>query len=75
MQLTVHDNGHNLGYRYLEIDIATDTDELLPPAFKNDDSEEEIDVVEELRVDNSISKSENELSDNEESDFDNPSFP
>nr|GFB84720.1 hypothetical protein [Tanacetum cinerariifolium] len=58
-----------------EIDIVTNTDELLPPGFENDDSEGEIDVVEELRVDNSISNSENELSDNEESDFDNPSFP
>nr|GEU38165.1 reverse transcriptase domain-containing protein [Tanacetum cinerariifolium] len=57
-----------------EIDIATDTDELLPPSFKNDDSEGEIDVVEELHVDNSISNFDNELSDNEESDFDNPPF-
>nr|GFB79356.1 reverse transcriptase domain-containing protein [Tanacetum cinerariifolium] len=58
-----------------EIDIATDTDELLPPDFENDDSEGEIDVVKELRVDNSISNFKNELSDNEASDFDNPSFP
>nr|GEZ02975.1 reverse transcriptase domain-containing protein [Tanacetum cinerariifolium] len=56
-----------------EIDIVTNTDELLPPGFKNDDSEEEIDDVDELHVDNSISNSKNELSDNEESDFDNPS--
>nr|GEZ51001.1 hypothetical protein [Tanacetum cinerariifolium] len=35
----------------------------------------EINVVEELHVDNSIPNSENELSDNEGSDFDNPSFP
>nr|GFA25327.1 hypothetical protein [Tanacetum cinerariifolium] len=35
----------------------------------------EIDAVEELRVDNSISNSKNELSDSKESDFDNPSFP
>nr|GEX01901.1 hypothetical protein [Tanacetum cinerariifolium] len=35
----------------------------------------EIDVVEELRIDNSISNSENELSNNEASDFDNPSVP
>nr|GFB51346.1 hypothetical protein [Tanacetum cinerariifolium] len=35
----------------------------------------EIDAVEELHVDNSISNSENKLSDNEASDFDNPSFP
>nr|GEU54555.1 reverse transcriptase domain-containing protein [Tanacetum cinerariifolium] len=57
-----------------ETDIATDTDELLPPGFENDDSEAEIDAVEELRVENSISNSENELSNNEGSDFDNPSF-
>nr|GEU30484.1 reverse transcriptase domain-containing protein [Tanacetum cinerariifolium] len=38
-----------------EIDIVTDTDELLPSGFENDDSEGEIDILEELRVDNSIS--------------------
>nr|GEX77394.1 reverse transcriptase domain-containing protein [Tanacetum cinerariifolium] len=53
-----------------EIDIVTNTDELLPPGFKNDDSEGEIDVVEELHVDNSILNSKNK-----ESDFDNLSFP
>nr|GFA76040.1 hypothetical protein [Tanacetum cinerariifolium] len=58
-----------------EIDIVTNTDGLLPPCFENDDSEREIDVVEELHVDNSISNSDHELSDNEASDFDNPSFP
>nr|GEV91395.1 hypothetical protein [Tanacetum cinerariifolium] len=58
-----------------EIDIVTNTDELLPPGFKNGDSEGEINAVEELHVDNSISNSENELSYNEASDFDNPSFP
>nr|GEY61009.1 reverse transcriptase domain-containing protein [Tanacetum cinerariifolium] len=57
-----------------KIDIVTNTDALLPPSFENDDSEEEIDVVEELHVDNSIYNSENELSDNEKSNFDNPSF-
>nr|GEU82992.1 reverse transcriptase domain-containing protein [Tanacetum cinerariifolium] len=56
-----------------EIDIVTKTDELLPPGFENDDSEGEIDVFEELHV--SISNHENELSDNEASDFDNTSFP
>nr|GEX18238.1 reverse transcriptase domain-containing protein [Tanacetum cinerariifolium] len=44
-------------------------------SFENDDSEGEIDVVKELHVDNSIPNSKNELSDNEASDFDNPSFP
>nr|GEU56819.1 reverse transcriptase domain-containing protein [Tanacetum cinerariifolium] len=59
-----------------EIDIVTNTNDVLPPGFENDDdSEGEIDVVEELHVDNSISNSANELSNNEESDFDNPSFP
>nr|GEY28790.1 reverse transcriptase domain-containing protein [Tanacetum cinerariifolium] len=42
--------------------------------FKNDDSEEGIYVLEGLRVDNFIPNSKNELSDNEASDFDNPSF-
>nr|GEU74328.1 hypothetical protein [Tanacetum cinerariifolium] len=59
-----------------EIDIVTNTDELSPPGVKNDDdSEEEIDAVEQLHVDNSISNAENELSDNRTSDFDNPSVP
>nr|GEZ22843.1 reverse transcriptase domain-containing protein [Tanacetum cinerariifolium] len=58
-----------------EIDIVTNTDELLPQGFENDDSDGEIDVVEELHVDNSIFNSEHELSDDEASDFDNPSFP
>nr|GEV94178.1 hypothetical protein [Tanacetum cinerariifolium] len=58
-----------------EIDIATDTDELLPPGFENNDSEGEIDVVEGLHVDNSIPNSKNKLSENEASDFDNSSFP
>nr|GFB16382.1 hypothetical protein [Tanacetum cinerariifolium] len=57
-----------------EIDIVTNTDKVLPLGVENDDdSEGEIDVVEELHVDNSISNSANELSVNEESDFDNPS--
>nr|GFC10201.1 reverse transcriptase domain-containing protein [Tanacetum cinerariifolium] len=58
-----------------EIDIVTNTDELLPPGFENDDSDGEVDVVDELRVDNSISNFKNKSSDNEESDFDNLSFP
>nr|GEV94509.1 reverse transcriptase domain-containing protein [Tanacetum cinerariifolium] len=46
-----------------EIDIVTDMDELLPPGLENDDTEGEIYVLKELRVDNSISNSENELVD------------
>nr|GEY63722.1 hypothetical protein [Tanacetum cinerariifolium] len=55
-----------------EINIVTDTDELLPPGFENDDSEGEIYVLEELRVDNSIPNFDNELFD---FDHDYPSFP
>nr|GEZ45660.1 reverse transcriptase domain-containing protein [Tanacetum cinerariifolium] len=55
-----------------KIDIVTDTDELLPLGFENDDLEGEIDVLEELRVDNSISNSENELAGFNQDD---PSFP
>nr|GEY33924.1 reverse transcriptase domain-containing protein [Tanacetum cinerariifolium] len=43
--------------------------------FDADDSDEEVDAVDDLHVDNSISNSENELSDSEASNFDNPSFP
>nr|GEX21669.1 reverse transcriptase domain-containing protein [Tanacetum cinerariifolium] len=59
-----------------EIDIITNTNDVLPPGVKNDDdSEGEIDVVQELHVDNYISNAEHELSDNKASDFDNPSVP
>nr|GFB89772.1 hypothetical protein [Tanacetum cinerariifolium] len=50
-----------------QIDIITNTDDVLPPGVKNDDdSEGEVNDVEELRVDNF---------DDEASDFDNPSVP
>nr|GEZ49815.1 reverse transcriptase domain-containing protein [Tanacetum cinerariifolium] len=56
-----------------EIDIVTSTDELLPPGFENDDDTNgEIDAIDDLRVDSSISNSEHEYFDDEESDFDNP---
>nr|GEY25348.1 hypothetical protein [Tanacetum cinerariifolium] len=55
-----------------QIDIITSIDELLPPGLENDDSDREIDAVEELHVDNSISNAENELSVNEDADFDSP---
>nr|GEX39155.1 reverse transcriptase domain-containing protein [Tanacetum cinerariifolium] len=48
-----------------EIDVVTNMDELLPLGFENDDSDGEIDAFEELHVDNSISNSKNELSNNE----------
>nr|GFB02387.1 hypothetical protein [Tanacetum cinerariifolium] len=49
--------------------------DVLPLGFENDDSNGEIYVVDDVHVDNSISNSEHELSDNEVSDFDNLSFP
>nr|GEZ19937.1 reverse transcriptase domain-containing protein [Tanacetum cinerariifolium] len=58
-----------------EIDIITNMDDVLPQGVENDDSDGEVDAVEELRVDNSISNSEHESFESEESDFDNPSVP
>nr|GEU80815.1 reverse transcriptase domain-containing protein [Tanacetum cinerariifolium] len=58
-----------------EIDIVISTDDVLPPGVENDDSDGEVDVVDDLRVDNSISNSEHKSSEGEESDFDNPSVP
>nr|GFA36124.1 hypothetical protein [Tanacetum cinerariifolium] len=45
------------------------------PHPTNDDSNGEVDAVDDLRVDISISNSEHESSESEESDFDNPSVP
>nr|GEY03960.1 reverse transcriptase domain-containing protein [Tanacetum cinerariifolium] len=56
-----------------EIDIITSTDDVLPPGVENDDSDGEVDAVDDLRVDNSIQNSEHEFSESEDSDFDNPS--
>nr|GEY78667.1 hypothetical protein [Tanacetum cinerariifolium] len=58
-----------------EIDIVTSTDDVLLPDVENDDSEGEVDAVDNLRVDNSISNSEHEFSESEDSDFDNPLVP
>nr|GEV85144.1 hypothetical protein [Tanacetum cinerariifolium] len=56
-----------------KIDIVSETDELLPSSFENDDYDPgEIDVVEELLVDNPIPRSKNELSDFNQDD---PLFP
>nr|GFA46998.1 reverse transcriptase domain-containing protein [Tanacetum cinerariifolium] len=57
-----------------EIDVVTVTDDVLPPGVYDSD-EEEVDDVDVLRVDNSISNSEHEFSESEDSDFDNPSVP
>nr|GEV14488.1 reverse transcriptase domain-containing protein [Tanacetum cinerariifolium] len=61
--------------RQEEIDVVTITDDVLPPSVDNDDSNEEVDAVVDLRVDNSIQNSEHEYSESEDSDFDNPSVP
>nr|GEU70566.1 reverse transcriptase domain-containing protein [Tanacetum cinerariifolium] len=58
-----------------EIDVVTVTDDVLPPSIENDDSDREVDAVDVLRVDNSISNSVHEYSESEDSDFDNPSVP
>nr|GFA90845.1 reverse transcriptase domain-containing protein [Tanacetum cinerariifolium] len=58
-----------------EIDVVTVTDDVLPPSVENDDSDEEVDDVDDLRVDNSISNPEHEFFESEEYDFDNPSVP
>nr|GEW77677.1 hypothetical protein [Tanacetum cinerariifolium] len=52
-----------------------DKDDVLPPGVENDDSNGEVDAVDDLRLDNSISNSEHEDFESEDSDFDNPSVP
>nr|GEX05406.1 reverse transcriptase domain-containing protein [Tanacetum cinerariifolium] len=56
--------------RQEEIDVTND---VLPPS--DDDSDEEVDAVGDLRVDNVIQNSEHEYSESEDSDFDNPPLP
>nr|GEW32771.1 hypothetical protein [Tanacetum cinerariifolium] len=56
-----------------EIDVISVTNDVLPPS--DDDSDEEVDDVGDLRVDNVIQNSEHEYSESEDSDFDNPPLP
>nr|GFA15229.1 hypothetical protein [Tanacetum cinerariifolium] len=56
-----------------EIDVFSITNDVLPPS--NDDSDEEVDVVGDLCVDNVIQNSEHEYSESEDSDLDNPLLP
>nr|GEZ56418.1 hypothetical protein [Tanacetum cinerariifolium] len=58
-----------------EIDIIISTDDVLPPSVENDDSDGEVDAVDDLHINNSIQNSEHEFSESEDSDFDNPSVP
>nr|GEZ46179.1 reverse transcriptase domain-containing protein [Tanacetum cinerariifolium] len=56
-----------------EIDVVSVTNDVLPPS--DDDSDEKVDAVFNLRVDNFIQNSEHEYSESEDSDFDNPPLP
>nr|GEW20268.1 reverse transcriptase domain-containing protein [Tanacetum cinerariifolium] len=53
-----------------EIDDFTITDDVLPPSVEIDDSDEEVDAVDVLRVDNSIQNSKHKYSKSGDSDFD-----
>nr|GFB00295.1 hypothetical protein [Tanacetum cinerariifolium] len=59
--------------RQEEIDVVSETNDVLPPS--NDDSDDEVDVDGDLRVDNVIQNSEHEYSESEDSDLDNPLLP
>nr|GEW97256.1 hypothetical protein [Tanacetum cinerariifolium] len=58
-----------------EIDVVFVTDDVLPPSVDNNDSDEEVNAVDVLRIDNFIQNSKQEYSESEDSDFDNPSVP
>nr|GEZ30665.1 hypothetical protein [Tanacetum cinerariifolium] len=60
--------------RQEEIDV-TITDDMLPPSVENEDSDEEVDAVDVLRVDNFIQNSKHEFSESEDSNFDNLPVP
>nr|GEX09201.1 reverse transcriptase domain-containing protein [Tanacetum cinerariifolium] len=59
--------------RQEKIDVVSETNDVLPPS--DDDSDDEVDVVGDLRVDNVIQNSEHEYSKSEDSDLDNPLLP
>nr|GFB37916.1 hypothetical protein [Tanacetum cinerariifolium] len=59
--------------RQEEIDVVSETNDVLPPS--NDDSDDEVDVDGDLRVDNVIQNSEHGYSESEDSDLDNPLLP
>nr|GEY05371.1 hypothetical protein [Tanacetum cinerariifolium] len=58
-----------------EIDVVIITNDVLPPSVDNDDSKEEVDAVDVLRVYNFIQNSEHEYSESKDSDFDSPPLP
>nr|GFA97628.1 hypothetical protein [Tanacetum cinerariifolium] len=55
-----------------EIDVVTVTDDVLHPRVENNNSDEEVDAVDDLCIDNSNFNSKYEFSESEDSDFDNP---
>nr|GEZ10945.1 reverse transcriptase domain-containing protein [Tanacetum cinerariifolium] len=59
--------------RQEEIDIVSVTNDVLPPS--DDDSDEEVNAVDVLRVDNFIQNFEHKYPESEDSDFDNPLLP
>nr|GEY06218.1 reverse transcriptase domain-containing protein [Tanacetum cinerariifolium] len=56
-----------------KIDVVSVTNDVLPPS--DDDSDEEVDVICDLRVDNVIQNSKHEYSESEDSDLDNLLLP
>nr|GEV57481.1 reverse transcriptase domain-containing protein [Tanacetum cinerariifolium] len=58
-----------------KIDVDTETNDVLPPGVEIDESDEEVDAVDDFRVDNSIQNSKHEYSESEDSDFDIPPVP
>nr|GFA22410.1 hypothetical protein [Tanacetum cinerariifolium] len=58
-----------------EIDVVSITDDVLPSSVENDDLDREVDAVDDLCVDNSISNYEHEYSESEDFDFDNLPIP
>nr|GFA16154.1 reverse transcriptase domain-containing protein [Tanacetum cinerariifolium] len=59
--------------RQEETDVVSVTNDVLPPS--DDDSDEEVYYVGDLRVDNFIQNSEHEYSESEDSNLDNPLLP
>nr|GEV22598.1 hypothetical protein [Tanacetum cinerariifolium] len=60
-------------HRQEEIDVISVTNDVLPPS--DDNSDEDVDDVGDVRVDNFIQNSEHEYSESEDSDFDNLLLP
>nr|GFA15185.1 hypothetical protein [Tanacetum cinerariifolium] len=59
--------------RQEEIDVVSKTNDVLP--LNDDDLDDEVDVVGDLRVDNVIQNSKHEYSESEDSDLDNSLLP